>query len=141
MTSKPITGRCFCGAAQFEVSSAPILKRACWCRDCQYLSCGNASINVVFASGDIVIKGELAEYASVADSGQIIRRRFCPTCGTQMFSEAMSQPGYIVVRVGTLDQPNIAEPTSVIWTASAPDWAWINPHIPRFEKHVEAVQE
>ena len=141
MTRKLITGRCFCRAVQFEATGAPLLKRACWCRDCQYLSCGNASIGVVFASRDLAIKGELAEYVSVADSGQHIRRRFCPTCGTHMFSEAISQPEYIVIRAGTLDEREIAAPQSVIWTASAPDWAWIDPHIPRFDKHVEAVSE
>lgn len=141
MSSEVIKGRCFCGAVQYEVSGAPLLKRACWCRDCQYLSCGNASVNVVFASRGLAINGKLAEFVSVADSGQNIRRRFCPTCGTHMFSEAISQPDYIVVRAGTLDRPELAEPSSVIWTASAPAWAWIDPHLPRFERHVEAVPE
>ena len=45
-----ITGRCFCGAIRFSFDQPPVAVRACWCRDCQYLSAGNASVNAVFKS-------------------------------------------------------------------------------------------
>jgi len=115
------------------------MARACWCRDCQYLSSGNASINVVFASRDLSIVGVLAEFVSEADSGSLMRRRFCPNCGTPMFSEVTTEPDYLVVRAGTLDDPAIARPESVIWTASKPEWALLDPSIPCFAGQVEAA--
>lgn len=136
-----ITGRCFCGAVRFQLDSPPLSTRACWCRDCQYLSSGNASINLIFASGSLKISGVTADYISRADSGNEMRRRFCPTCGTPLFSEATARPDYVVVRAGALGNPEIARPASVIWTASAPSWGHVDPNLPSFEKHVPAVPD
>ena len=66
--TKPITGRCFCGAVQFQFDQAPIAVRACWCRDCQYLATGNASINAIFRTEGLTLTGEVGEYVSTADS-------------------------------------------------------------------------
>jgi hypothetical protein len=136
-----ITGRCFCGAVRFRLDSPPVSTRACWCRDCQYLSSGNASINLIFASLSLEISGATAEYLSRADSGKIMRRRFCPTCGTPLFSEATCQPDFVVVRAGALDDPEIGRPASVIWTSSAPRWGFVDANLPRFERQVEAVPD
>lgn len=136
-----ITGRCFCGGVCFQLDSPPVLTRACWCRDCQYLSSGNASINLIFASSALRISGPISEYISTADSGNVMRRRFCPNCGTPLFSEAMGQPDFVVVRAGALDDREIGRPASVIWTASAPRWGLVDPDVPSFEKHVAAVPD
>jgi hypothetical protein len=34
---------------------------------------------------------------------------------------------------GTLDDPEIAVASAVIWTASAPSWAHVDPDLPHFE--------
>jgi len=47
-------------------------------------------------------------FTSIADSGAVMRRSFCPTCGTPLFSEAEPRPHLIIVRAGSLDDPNIA---------------------------------
>jgi hypothetical protein len=135
----PLTGRCFCGAVRFQCSQPPIVTRACWCRDCQYLSSGNASINAIFATDNIEIIGELSEYISKADSGNVMRRRFCPKCGTPLFSEALNRPDLMVIRVGALDNPEIARPASFIWTASAPAWGFVDPGLPNCAGQPAAV--
>ncbi|MGK9232478.1 GFA family protein [Inquilinus limosus] len=126
----PITGRCFCGAVRFRFDQPPVATRACWCRDCQYLSSGNASINAIFRTESLTLTGEVAEYVSTADSGNVMYRRFCPRCGTPLFSQASDRPDMIVVRAGALDDPEIARPASVIWTASAPSWGHVDPDLP-----------
>lgn len=138
---QPITGGCFCGAVRFAVATRPVAARACWCRDCQYLACGNASINLVFPSSSLTASGTTTEFVSRADSGNEMRRRFCAACGTQLFSAATNRPDFVVVRVGALDDPAIGAPASVIWAASAPDWACFDPALPRFERHVPAISE
>jgi hypothetical protein len=125
-----VTGRCFCGAVRFQSGQPPIATRACWCRDCQYLSSGNASINVIFRTASVEISGETGEFISTADSGNVMRRRFCPKCGTPLFSEALSRPNLIVVRAGALDDPEVGRPASIIWTASAPSWGFADPDVP-----------
>lgn len=139
--TKPVTGGCFCGAVRFQCREPPIATRACWCRDCQYLSSGNASINVIFRTESIEITGEVNKYVSTADSGNVMRRGFCPSCGTPLFSASLNRPDLMVVRAGALDDPEIARPTSFIWTASAPVWGLLDLDLPNCEGQPAALAD
>jgi hypothetical protein len=126
-----IHGGCLCGAVRYTVRAAPIVTRVCWCRLCQYLGAGGGTVNVCFPSDAISIEGTLADYQSAADSGNRMHRRFCPVCGTPLFSEAESRPHLIFVRAGTLDDPELARPAATIWADRAPTWACIDGRLPR----------
>ncbi len=127
-----ITGGCLCGAVRYRIASDPITTRICWCRLCQYLAAGSGTVNAVFATGSVVIEGEMNDHVAVADSGARMHRRFCPACGTPIASNAESRPHLTVIRVGTLDDPNLAPPAAVVWTDAAPRWACIDADLPRF---------
>jgi hypothetical protein len=129
-----IEGGCLCRQVRYRITAEPIVTRVCWCRLCQYLAAGNATVNVCFPSNAITIEGETRNYRSIADSGNVMHRQFCPTCGTQLFSAAEARPHLIFVRAGTLDQSDIARPAATIWTSQAPSWACINDDLPRFER-------
>jgi hypothetical protein len=129
-----ITGGCLCGKVRYEITvDAPSGVRVCWCRVCQYLSAGGGTVNAIFRKGAMTVAGETAIYTSVADSGAVMHRTFCPACGTPLFSEAEPTPHRIVVRVGTLDDPELGKPGGVIWARSAPTWACFDPDLPRTE--------
>ncbi len=128
-----ITGGCLCGAVRYRTDAEPITARYCWCRVCQYLATGNAAVSVCFPSDGFSIDGEPADFVSLADSGNRMHRRFCPACGTQLFSEAEARPHLIFVRAGTLDDLEVARPTATIWVARAPSWACIDESLPRIE--------
>jgi hypothetical protein len=136
----PVTGRCFCGSVRFQFTEEPIARRACWCRDFQYLACGNGSINAIFRTETFELTGEVRDYVSTADSGSEMHRRFCPNCGTHLFSQAASRPELLVVRVGALDDPEIGRPAGHIWTASAPSWAHIDDTLPCSEGQPAPIQ-
>jgi hypothetical protein len=127
------TGGCLCRAVRYVSEVAPIVTRVCWCRVCQYFAAGNASVNVCFPTEQLKVTGSLGDYASVADSGNAMHRRFCPRCGTHLFSEAEARPHLVFVRAGTLDDPEWAKPAATIWTASAPSWACIDAGLPSHE--------
>jgi hypothetical protein len=130
----PISGGCLCKQLRYEIAAdAPIAARVCWCRLCQYLGAGSGTANVVFPSEAITIAGESKSYTSIADSGSVMHRSFCPECGTPVFSEAETRPHQIIVRAGTLDDPELGKPTATIWTSSAPSWACIDATQPRGE--------
>lgn len=130
MAKLPITGGCLCGAVRYSIAAEPVLARVCWCRDCQYFGAGGATVNVAFPSKAVTIEGKTADYRSLADSGNVMHRRFCPACGTGLFSGAESRPHVVIVRAGSLDDPEIAKPAMTIWTDSAPSWACIDERIP-----------
>jgi hypothetical protein len=129
-----VTGGCLCGAVRYEIGAAPITSRACWCRVCQRIGAGSGTVNVCFPSAAAKISGELRDYVSVADSGNRMHRRFCPTCGVHLFSEAEARPHLLFVRAGTLDDPELGKPLASIWIAQAPTWACIDHEQPKFDR-------
>jgi hypothetical protein len=125
-----VTGGCLCRSVRYRITAQPIVTRMCWCRVCQYFAAGNATVNTCFPKQALTVEGELGDYRSIADSGNVMHRRFCPKCGTPVFSEAEARPHLIFVRAGTLDDPEIAKPSLTIWTSAAPGWACIDERIP-----------
>ena len=128
----PHTGHCFCGEVTYSVAADPIGCRMCWCRDCQYIASGSATINVLFPPDAVHYSGAIATIIKTADSGNTVERGFCPTCGSQMYSRTVEPAGLpIRVRSGTLDNPDLMAPTAIIWAASAPAWAELDPKLPQ----------
>jgi len=134
-----VTGGCLCKAVRYRITAAPIATRVCWCRVCQYLAAGNGAVNICFPSNAITVEGVLTDFPLIADSGTPMHRRFCPKCGTQMFSEAETRPHLIFVRAGTLDDSEVAQPGATIWVSSAPSWACIDETLPQIERQPPPV--
>jgi hypothetical protein len=128
------TGRCLCGAVRYAIDAAPIVTRVCWCRVCQYIGAGSATVNVCFPSATLQVEGEPGDYRMIADSGNVSHRRFCQGCGTHLFSTSEARPHLVFVRAGTLDDPEIARPAMTIWTRSAPSWACFDERLPKVEQ-------
>ena len=125
-------GSCLCGDVQYRITAEPIATRICWCRDCQRTA-ANGTVNVIVPTIAVACSGELSEFTVTADSGNQVRRRFCPKCGSHMFANSSSRPQFTVVRVGTLDDPSSVRPTANIWADSAPAWACLDPALERVE--------
>jgi hypothetical protein len=130
---------CLCGAVRFKIDAEPLAARSCWCRLCQYLGGGTATTNVCFPADKVAIEGEIRHHESVADSGNMMRRGFCPTCGTPLTSEAAARPHLIFIRAGALDDPDLIAPQATIWTSAAPAWACIDPAIPSHPAQIPPV--
>ena len=127
------TGGCLCGAVRFTVTAPPLLVRTCWCRLCQALGAGSATVNAGFPAEAVRVTGPLATYTSTADSGTVLDRSFCPNCGTPLFSQAHSRRNQMFIRVGAMDQRDDLGPQVTIWASQAPPWAAIDPGLPRVE--------
>jgi len=129
-----ITGGCRCGAIRYRLGAEPVAVRVCWCRDCQYWGAGNATVNLMVRRDSLQVDGEPAGYESLAASGHHMRREFCGTCGSALFSSAAENLEYQVVRAGSLDDPSRFPPQMVIWTDSAPDWAIFPSGLPSYPR-------
>jgi hypothetical protein len=52
-----------------------------------------------------------------------------------MYSKTLEPAGLPMrVRAGTLDDPELMAPTAIIWAASAPNWAPLDPNLPQHPK-------
>ena len=129
-----VTGKCLCGAVRYSIDAAPTATRTCWCRTCQFIGAGSATVNVFFPSEAITVEGTLKGYACRADSGAIVHQEFCPTCGTPVFTQSATRTQVKGVRAGTLDDPELGKPQKVLWVSEAPSWAPLDSDVPRVER-------
>lgn len=121
-------GECLCGYVRFTISEEPLGARMCWCRDCQRIASGSATVNVLFPEEAVHIEGPLTKIELIADSGNRVERGFCSVCGSQIYSRTVEPAGLPMrVRAGTLNDPEIMPPSAIIWTKSAPSWALLDP--------------
>lgn len=130
---------CLCGQVRITIDAEPLAARMCWCRLCQYLGGGSATVNVAFPSDKVTTSGDVRWYGSTADSGTPMRRGFCPECGTPIFSLAESRPHMTFIRAGALDDPSLIAPQAVIWAGAAPDWAHHDPDLPHYPAQIPPV--
>ncbi len=129
------TGQCLCGQVRFTIDAEPVRAVMCWCRDCQYIASGSATVNLLFPDGAARYEGEVATFVKTADSGNTVERGFCPSCGSQLYSRTIAPPVIPMrIRAGTLDNPGLMAPEAAIWTSSAPAWVTFEPGMKIFPK-------
>jgi hypothetical protein len=139
MSATELSGGCLCGAVRYRVAGPALATRVCWCRLCQYLGAGSGTVNACFPSAAFSLTGQLTDYKSIADSGNVTHRGFCRVCGTPVTSMSEARPHLVFVRVGTLDDPSAVRPEVTIWTSTAPEWALIDAHLPMVERQPPPV--
>ena len=127
-----ISGRCLCGKVSYRSEGPPNFQVKCYCTDCRKVSAAGHAAMMGFASGDVAIEGEVAEYRSKADSGADVARAFCPKCGSGIYARNAATPGMIFLRASTLDDPNAFAPQLVVYASRAPVWDPVSPDLPAF---------
>ena len=127
------TGRCLCGAISYAIKGEPTIMALCHCRACQQAS-GAGHISVAFFAADQVeIKGETTGHVSTADSGNILTRHFCPSCGGRIFNMNSARPGVVGIMVGSVDDSSWFSPQAVVYTKDRSSWDKTPTDIPNFE--------
>ena len=96
------TGGCLCGNIRYTLKAEPALTVVCHCTHCQKTSGSAFSTNLVIQRADIEFTGgEMAAYDDKADSGNTLKRSFCPKCGSSIMSESSGRPGAAVLKAGS----------------------------------------
>jgi len=126
-------GRCLCGQYSYVINADPLMTLACHCKNCQRQSGSALSINVGFPAAALESEGELAVFDDTADSGNIVHRHFCKTCGSPVYSTLDAAPGLVLIKAGTLDNTEAVSPQMHVWCDSAQPWVDISADLPRFE--------
>ena len=79
------------------------------------------------------VTGKLKAYESPADSGNIVARHFCPTCGSALYSTNSGMPGLVMLRASALDDPEVFKPELVVYARYAPSWDLVDAELPSFQ--------
>ena len=69
-----------------------------------------------------VIKGEAKEYTCSGGSGLPVHYFFCPDCGVKICGKYDAFEGFIIIPLGTFDDPHLFRPAAEIFTNYKLDW-------------------
>ena len=135
--STPFSGGCACGAIRYECTADPVFSWNCHCRDCQRAS-GSAFCPVSYvpkiALTALSSTRAVAYYEVQAESGNTVRRGFCPQCGAPVFILAELVPDLIGVWAASRDEPGQFQPAVNVWTASGHPWDVMHAALPACPK-------
>ena len=126
---RQMTGGCLCGAIRYTIDAPVGALRACHCLNCQKASGAGGTVNAVVPTDSLrITKGETKRYDdSATESGRVLSRHFCGNCGSPIYSRRNPDPGFVVVRAGTLDDSSGMKIATHIWTSRARPWDHIDP--------------
>lgn len=120
MTS--LDGGCLCGAVRYRAEAAPVIQAVCHCRNCQRQAGSGWSMIVGVPAATLQVSGEVRTYQDSGESGGAVRRQFCPTCGSPLFSHVAASPDLVFIKAGTLDDTSGFTPQVQVWTDSRQHW-------------------
>lgn len=127
------SGGCLCGAVRYESTSESVAAGHCQCIDCRKSSGSGHCSHMVVPEPAFRVTGEVRFYEAPADSGNIVGRGFCPTCGAPVYSVNSGMPGVVFPRASSLDDPEVFKPQMVVYAARAVSWDHLDPALPKFD--------
>ena len=128
------TGGCLCNSFRYQFKTEPQTVYICHCTECQKTSSSAFGMSVRVNSDDFkTTRGTGKLIKTTADSGRTKKVLFCPECGTTISGKPTSG-SFIVVKAGTLDNPNWFRPIAHIWTKSAQSWFAFSDGLPKYRQ-------
>ncbi len=128
------TGGCHCGSVAYSVSADPELTFFCHCSDCQKTTGSPFSVELMLPEDGFDCEGDLTTYTVKGDSGGDVHRHHCAKCGSGIYLECASDPGFVFLKAGTLDDAASVSPEMHIFTSARQPWLKIDDGLPQFEK-------
>lgn len=127
-----ISGGCLCEAVRYECEQEAGGGH-CHCIDCRKTSGTGHCSHMIVPEDAFAVRGKVRFFDKPADSGNMISRGFCPTCGSAVYSTNDGMPGLVFVRASSLDDPNEFKPQMIVYTDRAAAWDHMDSELPRFE--------
>jgi hypothetical protein len=130
--SKAFSGGCLCGAVRYESSTPPQFGGHCHCVDCRKSSGSGHCSHLILPAATVNMTGKLTGYDKPADSGNMVTRYFCPTCGAPVYSTNSATPDLIYLRASSLDDPEVFTAGMIVYASRAPSWDVMDESLPAF---------
>jgi len=118
------TGGCLCGQIRYAFDAEKLEGGSCYCRDCQRAT--GSPMTTVTMTDTLCVSGETRTYSLQSAADRTVTRHFCPTCGSQLFTDAEMVPDARFVKCATLDNSSALNLMANYWLSAAADWAPID---------------
>ncbi len=132
MSTRRLSGKCFCGAVEYEVADAFEYSAYCHCSNCRrttgsafkpFAGIQSAKFKLIRGDTDLLVDGD--------ERGNDTH---CKFCGSLVFS-LVRDGAYVHVPMGTLVDDPAIRPTKHIFVGSKAPWFEITDDLPQFEGH------
>src|SRR3954452_2779741 len=101
---------CSCGQLHLTIEGEPARISMCHCLACQRRTGAVFGSQARFRPEQVIVTGKATTWKRTAESGSVVTFRFCPACGSTVYWESESFPGYVVVAIGNFADPNFPAP-------------------------------
>jgi hypothetical protein len=72
-------------------------------------------------------------FTNAGETGGKVTRHFCGRCGGRLYTSGDLPGEFIMIQAGSLDDPSLVEPESVIYVKDAPVWDRFDPALPQYQ--------
>jgi hypothetical protein len=124
---------CSCGQLHLTIEGEAARISICHCLACQRRTGAVISNQARFPREQVTLAGRARTWNRTAESGNVVTFQFCPTCGSTVYWESESFPGYVVVAIGNFADLNFPAPTVSVWEESRHPWVSLPPDTPPSE--------
>lgn len=129
---------CHCGQLRLEVDGDPFSVSICHCLACQRRTGSAFGMQAGFREEQVRVFGRFSDFVRVSDEADRKEHvfHFCPDCGSQVFYTEPTEPGLIVVSVGTFADPSFPPPTESGYDSRRHHWVDLPESIQRYAPEV-----
>lgn len=105
----------------------------CHCLACQRRTGSAFAAQARFPRDQVQIEGDAREYQRVADGGNTLCFRFCPTCGATVYYTIDDAPDLIAIPLGAFADPHFPAPRISIYESRRHAWVGVPDGAQRLE--------
>ena len=129
-----IEGGCLCGAVRYSIVGQPLAQLYCYCTDCRKVSGTDGYAAYIVHRTDLTLdQGQPSRFSVTAKSGRTNTRNFCGACGSRLWADidigATGAMSVASVAGGSLDDPEMFQPTMIHCEKDAPSWGRVPGHL------------
>ena len=127
-----LTGSCLCQGVRYEVAGTLGPVALCHCSMCRKASGSAFASNASVAADDFHLRTG-ADLVQAYESSPGKFRHFCRACGSPLYAIDPQMPGWVRLRLGSLDGDPGARPAFHFAVESKAPWFDITDDLPRIE--------
>lgn len=126
-----LAGGCRCGAVRYTLAAeAPPPVYCCHCSACQSWSGSAFTEQAPVRAAALTVEGQLSTFTYQTGSGATSTHSACSACFSRVFNVNERLPGWVLLRVGTLDLSDTLVPRGHIWVSRKQPWVTLPDGVP-----------
>lgn len=98
-------------------------------------------MHMLVSLSDLKIDGKTDTGSFVSPSGIETEQVGCAKCKGRIYAQSSKRPGFVGLRIGTLDNGSSFSPAAHLWVKSKQPWVILPEDVPAFEQAPESDAE